>query len=85
MKTLKKLLRPALFIVGGMIAGLVYYRFFGCTTGCPITSSPWMTTAYFTLLGAVLSMMWTPAKPKAPKASDEDPREEAEETAGVDR
>ena len=48
-------LRPALFTAGGALAGLVYYRFFGCTTGCAITSSPVNTMLYMALVGWLLS------------------------------
>ena len=48
-------LRTLLFALAGAIGGIVYYLFFGCTTGCPITSNPWMTMAYFTMIGALLS------------------------------
>ena len=48
-------LRTLLFALAGAAAGLVYFHFFGCTTGCPITSNPWMTVAYFTVIGALLS------------------------------
>ena len=48
-------LRPLLFLGGGASAGLVYYHFFGCTTGCAITSSPWRTMLYMALVGWLLS------------------------------
>ena len=51
----KTWLRPLIFTLGGAAAGLVYYHAFGCTTGCPITSSPYLTTAYLALVGLLLS------------------------------
>ena len=48
-------LRPVLFIGGGALAGLAYYRFFGCTTGCAITSSPWRAMLYMALVGWLVS------------------------------
>lgn len=51
----KQWLRTAAFVAGGAGAGLIYYRFFGCTTGCVITSSPGGTMAYGALLGRLLS------------------------------
>ena len=44
---MKKGIRKAAFIVGGMALGLAYYYFVGCKTGgCGITSNPVMTTLY---------------------------------------
>ena len=55
-EALKKWLRPALFTVGGALAGLGYYYLVGCSTGsCPITSSPVRSMAYMALLGWLLS------------------------------
>ena len=40
-KYLKKRLRPAVFTLGGALAGLGYYALVGCSTGsCAITASP---------------------------------------------
>ena len=37
----KKWIRPALFTLGGALAGLAYYQWIGCASGsCVITSSP---------------------------------------------
>lgn len=52
---MKPWMRPALFIGGGALVGWIYYRLFGCTTGCIITSSPLRTMAYMALLGWLLS------------------------------
>ena len=52
---MKKYLKPVLFAAGGALAGLLYYRFFGCSSGCPITSSPYRTMAYMGLVGLILS------------------------------
>ena len=51
----KRWLRPLLFVGGGAVVGLLYYRFFGCTSGCAITSSPWVTMAYMGVIGWLLS------------------------------
>lgn len=52
----KKWLRPALFTLGGALAGLVYYLLAGCPDGsCPITASPLRTMAYMALVGWLLS------------------------------
>jgi hypothetical protein len=48
-------LRRALFAALGGGAGFAYYFFVGCVTGtCPITSNPYITTAYGALIGIVL-------------------------------
>ena len=55
-KYLKKRLRPAVFTLGGALAGLGYYTLVGCSTGsCAITSSPVNTMLYMGLMGWLLS------------------------------
>ena len=52
----KKWMRPALFTIGGVLAGLAYYHFIGCATGsCPITSNPVSSMVYMGLIGWLLS------------------------------
>ncbi|HET6273693.1 MAG TPA: DUF6132 family protein [Bacteroidota bacterium] len=37
--------------------GFAYYYFIGCTSGsCPITSNPFISTAYGAFMGAVLGI-----------------------------
>ena len=49
---IKKLIRPALFIIGGALAGLIYYLAVGCPTGtCAITSSPVNSMLYMGVVG----------------------------------
>jgi hypothetical protein len=37
----KTTMKMVLFVLGGAVAGYLYYRLVGCRTGtCPITSSP---------------------------------------------
>jgi len=56
LKRYAKWLRPALGIVGGMIAGYIYYRVVGCTTGaCPITANPISSMLMMGLIGWLLS------------------------------
>ena len=59
---LKRFLQPALFTAGGALAGLLYYTFFGCKTGCPITSSPVRTMVYLSIVGLLLSGVFRPSK-----------------------
>jgi hypothetical protein len=40
-------------VIGGA-AGFAYYRFVGCASGaCPLTSNPWTSTLYGTLMGGL--------------------------------
>ena len=55
-KEFKKLLRPAVFTLGGALAELGYYALVGCSTGsCAITASPVNTMLYMGLIGWLLS------------------------------
>jgi len=41
-----------LFVLGGALVGFGYYYFVGCQTGtCPLTSNPYISTAYGALVG----------------------------------
>ena len=47
---------PILLKIGAVVAGAglgyAWYRLVGCSTGsCPITSNPWMSTAWGALIG----------------------------------
>lgn len=43
---------PVLF---GAAGGYLFYRFVGCKSGvCPITRSPWLSTIYGAIIGALL-------------------------------
>ena len=56
---IRKWIRPALFTLGGALAGLAYYHFIGCTTGsCPITSNPVSSMLYMALIGWLVSGMF---------------------------
>ena len=49
---IRKWIRPALFTLGGALAGLAYYYFIGCASGsCPITSSPFGSMLYMGVIG----------------------------------
>lgn len=43
----------------GAIAGYLYWRYVGCSTGiCPITSSPTISSIYGALMGSLLGGMF---------------------------
>lgn len=49
--------RGLLALLGG-VGGYAYYHFIGCASGaCPITSNPYISTAYGALVGVVAG--WT--------------------------
>lgn len=48
-------LKLIVFLTLGALGGFAYYYFIGCASGtCPITSNPYISTAYGALIGAVL-------------------------------
>lgn len=57
-------------IVLGGVLGFAYYKFVGCRSGtCPISSNPWISTAYGALIGLVLS--WGSKKESKPETMAE--------------
>jgi hypothetical protein len=51
----KIILHTLAYVVGGGILGLAYYKVVGCRSGaCPITSNPYVSTLYGSLMGLVL-------------------------------
>lgn len=50
--------KNSLYITGaaiGAVAGFLYWKFVGCTTGtCAITSKPLNSTVYFAVMGALV-------------------------------
>jgi hypothetical protein len=50
------ILRIILGVVLGGAAGFAYYKFVGCSSGtCPLTSNPFISTLYGSVLGALLA------------------------------
>lgn len=48
------LMKRFAFIAAGALGGFAYYYFIGCSSGsCPITSNPWISTAYGGLIGFI--------------------------------
>ena len=53
--TLPQHYRRPLYILIGAAAGYLYYAFIGCASGtCPITSNPYISTAYGAGMGLLL-------------------------------
>ena len=51
--------KRTLAILAGGILGFGYYYFIGCSSGaCPISSNPYVSTAYGGMMGLVLA--WGP-------------------------
>lgn len=50
----RTLLLTGIGIVLGAVGGWLYWSQFGCTTGCPITSSPVNSTLYGAFMGGLL-------------------------------
>ncbi len=49
-------LKRALIVLAGAAGGFAYYYFIGCMSGaCPITSNPYISTAYGAAIGALLA------------------------------
>ncbi len=52
----KRLLRIAIGVVIGAVAGYLYYRLIGCKSGsCAITSNPLISTLYGAVAGGVIT------------------------------
>ena len=50
------LLKRILPVVAGAILGYSYYHFIGCSSGtCPITSNPFISTAYGAFVGLIFA------------------------------
>lgn len=51
-----KWFRRAAFVLVGALGGFAYYYFIGCTTNtCPITSNPYISVTYGSVIGLALS------------------------------
>lgn len=64
----KIIFKPALFGFAGALLGFAYYYFIGCNAGtCPITSSPYISTAYGAVMGVLLAVGGKSAVEKKPQ------------------
>ncbi|MBN1771386.1 MAG: hypothetical protein JXB32_09005 [Deltaproteobacteria bacterium] len=51
----RRLVTIAVGAVVGAALGFAYYRLVGCSSGgCPITSSPWISSLYGSVIGALV-------------------------------
>ncbi|MBK6482746.1 MAG: hypothetical protein IPG01_06340 [Chitinophagaceae bacterium] len=51
-------------LVAGAIGGYLYYQLVGCASGsCAITSNPWSSTLYGTLMGGLLFDLFRKKQP----------------------
>lgn len=49
--------RQIVFLAAGGIAGYLYYRLVGCSTGsCPLTANPYVSILFGALFGLILAM-----------------------------
>ncbi len=72
----RKLIGPALYIMAGMVVGLIIHRTIGCSSGaCPITASPINSVLYFGFAGLLFSMIMN---------SDSDKNHKIEEKKGIE-
>ncbi len=47
--------RIAVGAVAGGLVGFLYYRYVGCRTGaCPIAGNPWISTAWWAMIGGFI-------------------------------
>jgi hypothetical protein len=52
-----KWFRRTVFVFLGALGGFAYYYFIGCATNtCPITSNPYISVGYGSLIGLTLSI-----------------------------
>lgn len=68
---IRRLLPVVLLTLAGALGGYLYYRYVGCASGtCPITSSPYISSIYGAIIGALLGSSFTPAGKKGGKTGD---------------
>ncbi len=56
---IKELLSAIIGMVIGAVGGFIYYKTVGCSTGsCPITSNPWLSILWGTIIGYLLGSLF---------------------------
>jgi len=51
------IMRILIGVVGGGVLGFSWYKLVGCPNGgCPLTSNPWISTAYGMAVGALVAI-----------------------------
>lgn len=52
----KKMIKILIGVLAGGLAGFLYYRFIGCTSGaCIISRNPYISTIYWAVLGGLVA------------------------------
>ena len=70
-----KFLKSTVFTIVGMVlgaaGGYLYYHFVGCASGtCAITSNPWISTLYGSMMGGLLLNTFQKDKVVVPGAKE---------------
>ena len=55
----RKVMISVIFVIVGLLASYFYYKYFGCKTGCTITSNPVLTMLYTGFMGYLISTFYT--------------------------
>lgn len=68
-----KWILPVACTLGGAAFGFAYYYFIGCKSGsCPITSNPWIATAWMAVVGYLVSVMFSKKEDNTKDESNEE-------------
>ena len=55
--TKKKIIKVMAGVFVGALLGFLYYKFFGCNSGCTISSNPYISTVYGSVSGFVITIV----------------------------
>jgi len=58
---LKKNVLPVIGVFAGAVGGFFYWKYVGCTHGCPIQSNPYRMTAYGAVMGGLIFSIFQPS------------------------
>lgn len=53
----KRLIKILTGVFIGALLGFLYYKFFGCTSGCAISSNPYISTIYGSVSGLIITII----------------------------